>query len=287
MGADDHVMERIRRRIAGGTPAERAIARTLLAGPPGAGLTSSGRLAEAAGVSGPTVSRFVARLGYARYAEFQDALRADLAERERGAADVFRAHVGSGDPVEEGTASSILDAVRSTLAGLDEGELSAAVALLADPRARVLCAGGSISHLSASYLAVSLQSLRSHVADCPPTPSARAAAVADLVPRSVVVVFDYRKYESAVTELALAAKAARARVVLVTDPWMSPVADIADAVLPAVVEAGSPLEVLSPTFAVVEVLAAGVARTLGAKASDRVSAIAGYTGSFLEARPLS
>ena len=286
MGADDRVMERLRRSVTGGTRAERAVARLLLAGPPGAGLMSSARLAESAGVSGPTVSRFVSRLGYGGYAEFQDALRADLAERERAPDEVYRDQLGASAGDLQGTAASVLEATRASLLALDPAELGTAVELLSSPRNPVVCAGGSISHLSASYLAVGLRTLRPRVTDCPPTAVDRSVAVADLGPRSVVVVFDFRQYESSVTEFARAAKAARARVALVTDPWMSPVAEVADAVLTAAVEAATPFEVLSPTFAVIEVLVAAIARETGQRGTDRVAALSRLTDAWLS-RPRS
>ena len=63
------VSEQIRQRLGELSPSERRVARTLLAGPPTIGLESSARLAQHAGVSGPTVSRFIAELGFGSYAD--------------------------------------------------------------------------------------------------------------------------------------------------------------------------------------------------------------------------
>jgi DNA-binding MurR/RpiR family transcriptional regulator len=66
------VSERIRQRLGTLSPSERRLARALLSGPPTIGLESSVRLAQHAGVSGPTVSRFVTnQLGFGSYADFQ------------------------------------------------------------------------------------------------------------------------------------------------------------------------------------------------------------------------
>jgi DNA-binding MurR/RpiR family transcriptional regulator len=73
--------ERIRQRLGELSPSERRVARTLLAGPPTIGLESSARLARRAGVSGPTVSRFIAGLGFGGYAEFQQALHQEITAR--------------------------------------------------------------------------------------------------------------------------------------------------------------------------------------------------------------
>lgn len=50
---------------------------------------------------------------------------------------------------------------------------------------------------------------------------------------------------------------------LSTDPWLSPVADIADAVLTAQVSGPSPFESLTPALAVVETLVTSVVDALG------------------------
>lgn len=278
----DHVMERVRRHLSKCTPAERSVARLLLAGPLSDAMTSSGRLAERAGVSGPTVSRFVARLGYDGYAEFQDALRLDVAARELGAPDVYQQHLRPSEADSKSSVgTSISRAVADSLARVDDAELSSAVELLADIRRPIISSGGSISHITATYLATSLHLLRPGVADCAPTATARATAIADLKKRSVVVLFDYRMYEHVVTEFAQAARDAGAAVIMVTDPYLSPVAEFADVVLTAAVEADTPLEVLSPTFAVVELLLGGVANALGARAVDRVATVSRMTGEWL------
>jgi DNA-binding MurR/RpiR family transcriptional regulator len=56
------------------TPAEKKVARSLLANYPSAGLASAATLARAAGTSTPTVLRLVARLGIGSYPDFQQLL---------------------------------------------------------------------------------------------------------------------------------------------------------------------------------------------------------------------
>jgi DNA-binding MurR/RpiR family transcriptional regulator len=60
------------------TPAERKVARTLLARYPAAGLESTAALATAAGTSKPTVLRLLDRLGFGSYPEFQERLRGEV-----------------------------------------------------------------------------------------------------------------------------------------------------------------------------------------------------------------
>ncbi len=73
----------LRDRMGDLPPAERRVARALLAGYPTAGLETVARLAERAQTSAPTVVRLVGRLGFAGFGEFQDELRREIDERRR------------------------------------------------------------------------------------------------------------------------------------------------------------------------------------------------------------
>ena len=84
------------------------------------------------------------------------------------------------------------------------------------------------------------------------------------------MLFDYRRYELDTFEFARLARERGARLVLLTDPWLSPIADLADAVLPAQVDGPSPFESLTPTVALVETLATDVAHRLGAAGDARL-----------------
>jgi DNA-binding MurR/RpiR family transcriptional regulator len=259
------VSEKIRQRLGELSPSERRVARTLLAGPPTIGFESSGRLAQYAGVSGPTVSRFIAELGFGNYAAFQRALHEEIAARMMPPAEVYRRHQTGQRPADVlGTSARVLgEAVTATVGGLDPREFRGAVGLLAGAGRQVLVTGGWFSQLLAGYLASVLRELRPGVRLAGPSPSERAGVIADIGKRDVVAAFDFRRYDRDTLELARSARAAGARIVLITDPWLSPVADIADAVLTAHVSGPSPFESLTPALAVVETLIAAVVDALG------------------------
>src|ERR1700753_1576314 len=116
-GGPASIPEQIRQRIGQFSPAERKVARALLAGPPTIGLESSARLAQHAGVSGPTVSRFIAELGFASYAAFQRALHDEITARMMPPAEVYRRH-RQGHPAGAGletSARTLGDAVLTTV----------------------------------------------------------------------------------------------------------------------------------------------------------------------------
>src|SRR6185295_10773907 len=91
------VTEQVRRSLGELSKSERKVARALLSGPPTIGLESVSQLAVRAEVSGPTVSRFVSRLGFDNYAAFQQALRDDLSARVLSPVEVYRSHVADSD----------------------------------------------------------------------------------------------------------------------------------------------------------------------------------------------
>jgi DNA-binding MurR/RpiR family transcriptional regulator len=265
------VTERVRRSLGELSRSERKVARVLLSGPPTIGLESVSQLAARADVSGPTVSRFVARLGFDNYAGFQQALRDDLSARVLSPVDVYRSHLGDPDHTPLGRAGSALaEAVVGTLAQLSPTDFERAGTLLADERHPVLVAGGWTSHLLAAMLTSLLRPFRRGVLHVPSLAAERAAALADLSRHDTVVLFDYRRYELDTFEFARLAHDRGGRLVLLTDPWLSPIADLADAVLPAQVDGPSPFESLTPTVALVETLATDVARRLGSGGTARL-----------------
>src|SRR5579864_5601866 len=80
-GTDARIGELVRHRQAELSPAERKLARVLLASYPIAGLESVARFAERARVSPPTVTRFITKLGFRGYPEFQETLRHEVQAR--------------------------------------------------------------------------------------------------------------------------------------------------------------------------------------------------------------
>src|SRR4051812_4605123 len=77
------IAETIRQGLGDLTPTERKPALALLANYPVPGLEPVAQFAKRAGVSGPTILRLVAKLGFPSYPRFQQALRDELEQRVR------------------------------------------------------------------------------------------------------------------------------------------------------------------------------------------------------------
>src|SRR5438445_12016191 len=78
---ESRVGELVRQRLASLSQAERKLARVLLASYAIAGLESVARFAQRAGVRPPTVTRFITKLGFRGYPEFQESLRHEVQAR--------------------------------------------------------------------------------------------------------------------------------------------------------------------------------------------------------------
>ena len=117
------------------TRSERRVAQTLLANYPLQGLETVAQFAEQAGVSAPSVLRFVARIGFASYADFQRRLKEEvearlqspLAKTESATADADL----RGQP-HQAFAQAVADNVLGTFRHLPADELEAVAALIAD-----------------------------------------------------------------------------------------------------------------------------------------------------------
>jgi DNA-binding MurR/RpiR family transcriptional regulator len=292
LGESLSIAEKIRQRLTELSPSERRVARTLLAGPPTIGLESSARLAQYAGVSGPTVSRFIAELGFSNYGAFQRALHEELSARMMPPEEVYRRHQDRWHQdgqrrvdVLESSARVLAESVTASVTGLDPDEFRRAVSLLADGGRPVLVTGGWFSQLLAGYLTSVLRELRQEVRLVGPSASDRAGVIADVRRRDTVVAFDFRRYERDTLAVAQAARTAGARILLITDPWLSPVADIADAVLTAQVSGPAPFESLTGPLAIVETLIASVADELGERGRARFERFGEIAGRWVRPWP--
>ncbi|MFP8961127.1 MurR/RpiR family transcriptional regulator [Streptomyces nanhaiensis] len=270
------VAESIRRRLGECTPAERKVARVLLAAYPSAGFETVARVAERAGVSAPTVIRFAHRLGYRGFPDFQRALRDELEQREASPVALYTATgfaERGGSPAAElleSSVASLTAALRATCAALPPEDLQGAVDLLADPRRRVLLTGGRFSGLHARYLGLHLVQIRDDVELLPEGAVERTAALARGGRRDVLAVFDFRRYEPALLEPARLVAGRGGKVVLVTDGWLSPISAVADVVLPCQAPATTPYDSLVPALAVTEAVVTGVLGALGEAAQEHM-----------------
>ncbi len=259
------VVDQLRANLAQFTATERRVAHQLLADWPMAGLQSATDLARTTGVSTPTVLRLAARLGYASYPGFQKRLREELAAQLSSPLAKSARAPGSGarrGAARGGSefAEAVIRNLRETFANLPPTELDEAGRLLADRRRRIHLVGGRFTDSLARYVSVQLRVLRPDVSHLQDQESNWQDQLLDMGRRDVLVVFDIRRYQPSLLRLAEGASARGARVVLVTDQWLSPIARVAAHLLPARVVVPSVLDSSAALLALGEALLAEVTR---------------------------
>ena len=234
------VAERLRLMSGELTATERKLMAALFAHYPMAGLGSITDFAREADVSTPSVLRLAKKLGFPGFPALQEELRSELsaqlqnpiAKHERWAADAPDTHILNK------FATAAMENLSGSLKLMDHRAFDAVVALLADRKRQIHIAGGRITGAIAGYLATHLQMARPGVG-LPAAQSAWPQYLLDVGRQDVLVLFDIRRYDARMLDLAASARERGAKVVLITDQWISPIARLAVHSLPLRIEAPS------------------------------------------------
>ena len=263
------VADRIREVLPNLPKAERRVGHEVLGRYPVAGLETVARLAASCDVSGPTVIRFVGRLGFDGYQAFQDELLREVGERTASPLVQYdhRPEAREGDVVDRAR-HSLVSCLDTSLQQIDRRLFIETVTRLATAR-RVFTAGGRFTGLSAQTLAMHLDILRPGVTHLPPDHWVSYALSARR--GDVLVAFDVRRYQRLTVELGREAHRKGAEVVLITDPWLSPLALEAAIVLSMGVVGPRPFDTLVAVDGLVETLVAAVVELLGDQPKRRIA----------------
>lgn len=264
------VAERIRAAFPALPRAERRVAYAILTAYPSAGLETVARLAERAEVSGPTVIRLVTRLGFQGFPDFQEALIDEIQERTTSPLAQYsrRDNHAHANALDE-TLPVFIESLNSSLSNIDRSTFDNAVDLLADGRMRCAATGGRFSGTITRTLVQHLEILRPGVVFL--HSSDWVSYLMDARKGDVLTVVDVRRYQQSTVDFAREAAHRGVSLILITDPWLSPIAMDAQIVLPVSVQSASPFDSQIAAFALVEALITGVVNTLGDRATARVS----------------
>lgn len=271
-----NITERIRREMSQFTRTERRIAHVLLSNYPAAGLETVAQFAARAETSGPSILRFIGKIGFRSYAEFQQQLREEITAVLQSPLTRSRAGEEQENSAEvriSAFGSRIIENITRALELLDETTAEAITALLADDRRPVYLIGGRFSRANAQWIYQFLREMRPRVHLVDGQPSTWVDHLVDLDRRSVLILFDYRRYQADVKSFAEQAVARKATVVAVTDEWMSPAAALADYVITAPVAVPSLFDSSIASLMQTEAIIARLGERLGAKGHKRIAEI--------------
>jgi len=265
------VAELISERIDAMPAGERRAAQTLIANYPVIGLKTVAEFSQAAGVSSPTILRFVARLGFQNYPEFQAALQDELAAQLQSPAS----RAGLAQPLRKGRAPATVEAtlenIRETFRHVSEKQIADIVTLLAQPNADVFLIGGRFTDPVARYMAAHLTIIRPRVLHLVGQESNWRDRLIDMGKRDVVVIFDIRRYQESLLRFAEKAHQRGVHIVLVTDQWLSPIARLARHVIAGRTAVPSPWDSSAALFVVAEMLIGELTRRLESESARRIA----------------
>ena len=155
-------------------------------------------------------------------------------------------------------ADAVMANLQATLGQIDHAEFDAAAKLLADPARHVFAMGGRITHSMADYFTSLMTIVRPQVTLLSDSSSTWQPALLDMQAGDVLLVFDIRRYENAVLQVAEMAKERGAEIVLITDRWISPASTHARHTLACHIEAPSAWDSNVSLMVLVETLLAAV-----------------------------
>lgn len=220
------IAELITDRIDTMPPGERNAAQTLIANYPILGLKTVAEFSAQAGVSSPTILRFVNRLGFQNYPDFQARLQDELA------AQLQSPHHRNENPQSQPDTAypaveHTLENIRETFRHISEKQLSDIVSSLTLARGNIYLIGGRFTDPIAQYMAAHMTVIRPHVFHMSGQESAWRDRLLDMGKKDMLIVFDIRRYQESLLQLAETAKSRGVEILLVTDQWLSPIARFA------------------------------------------------------------
>ena len=156
--------ERIRHEMDSFTPSEKRAAHLLLSHYPFAGLDTVAEFATRAGISAPSALRFVTRLGFGGFPDFQRHLREELeAQLLSPLAKAGPSDRGQAAPALASFAEAVIGNLRATVENIAPAEFDAVVALLGDQRRHIHFTGGRFTGAVARYAESHFRIVRNHV----------------------------------------------------------------------------------------------------------------------------
>lgn len=275
----------IEHNLSGLSSSEIRIARIIVEKYPVSALGGIEELARLGEVSAPTVTRFVRRLGFSKFAEFQRAIRLEVQDAEASPLALLRRHQGAtaaAKTLDGALLANLANSISVIPTKSNAQGFDAAAKLLADERRRVFILGGRWSAIAAQYLGYQLSSLRGEVHVLLPQASGVVEdRIADVMPRDVLFAFDFRRYQASTIRMCEAARARKSKVIVMTDPELSPACEVADVSFAVAVATTTPLDTLVPAIAACDALLSRLVKPLGKSASRRMAVLEQLRGSAL------
>lgn len=220
------VVSQIRENYNALSKSHRRLADYITSNPDGVAFQSINELSQATGISPATITRFVYKLGYQGYSEFQRGIYEH--QRQRVPFRQLKSLLSS-EPADDGSdplQTSVQQNIR-LLESLDTPQIRDAVlrALEILRTARTIyIVGHRSSYATAYYLAFMLRQMCPNVCLLETTSSNLPAALCDVGPEDCLVVVSYARYTSASYAIVSHFNRVGSKIVALTDSPTSPIA---------------------------------------------------------------
>jgi len=259
------------------TRAEKQLAKSLLDNYPVSGLGSITTVAENARVSTPTVARMVQKLGYKGYPDFQSHLHQEveatisnpLTKHDRWASNAPGTHILNR------FADAIMGNLRQTLSDIDAATFDSVAALLSERKRGLYFVGGRITGALAEYFFTHMQVIRPNTTLLSSNSGTWPQYVLNMNPGDLLVIFDIRRYEQEMVNLAAVARRRGAEIIVFTDQWASPAVKYAKYIFRVQIEAPSAWDSSVVTLFIVEALIEAVQSSTWDETSERMKTLEG------------
>ena len=236
------------------TPAERQLTSVLLADYPFAGLEPIQDLSKRAHISAPSISRFVNKLGFAGFQEFQQRLVKELKEGQRSPIDLQgEGALDSAAPLA--SYFSHIEALNKEMVErVPASQFNRLVDLLIDPKRTIFMIGGRMSDTIAEFFVRHLRQIRAGVVHIPSDQELWPEYLLRMRARDVLLIIDFRRYQANLARLSAQARGRKVQTVVITDKWITPAAKGATELISVPIASGTVWDSYLPAFALIEAL---------------------------------
>jgi len=254
------------------TATERRLCAALMADYPFAGLDTIQSFAARTRTSSPTISRFVTKLGFNGYQDFQRHLIEEVREGKRSPLDLHRDNRAIQGGFLEDYLAKAQNLMQEAATTISAHQFDRICDMLRNEKRSIHIIGGRISDALALYLSRHLRQIRSNVQKLPEDPESWPEYLLQMKPRDILFVIDFRRYQPSLLQLATRASEDRnAGVILVTDKWMSPISRHANEVIATPIDSGTVWDSYAVALVLLEAMLTRIAEQDWDKTRKRIS----------------
>jgi DNA-binding MurR/RpiR family transcriptional regulator len=253
------ICELIRQKLPTFSKSQKRIAEAILSNYEQTAFMTAAKLGQMVGVSESTVVRFATELGFAGYPEFQravrDLIRVKLTPVQR--ISITNARLGNGDLLTN-VMNSDVNKIRQSLESIDREAFEKAVSHLLGAK-RVFIIGVRSSFALASFLSFNLSMIMDNVHMIQPTSTSEVfEQILDISAGDVIFAISFPRYSIKIVKAVRYAKANKAKIVVLTDSQLSPIAEYADCLLTAESDMGSLVDSLIAPLSIINAILAAI-----------------------------